>query len=122
MSKVMLEGKKALITGSSRGIGKAISLNFGTNADYLRGYIEKNKDNIVEKVTAKSFKAEVNDLKAEDGKIFGKLSICPNKECSASLRDNLVSKLKKNKQGKCPHCDTLLTEDNVKTIVFNFIK
>ena len=56
------------------------------------------------------------------GKISGKLSICPNKESSASLRDNLVNKIKKNKQVKCPHCDSSVTEDNIKAIVFNFIK
>jgi valyl-tRNA synthetase len=101
-------------------VGESISLSFGTNTDYLKEYIEQNKENIVEKVTAKSFQVETNDLKAENNKIFGKLNICTNKECSASLRDNLVSKLKKQKDVNCPYCNTRISEDSIKTITYNF--
>ncbi|MFW9818366.1 MAG: isoleucine--tRNA ligase, partial [Candidatus Thorarchaeota archaeon] len=87
-------------------VGESITLSFGTNADYLTEYIEQNKENIIEKVTAKSFKVESSKLKAENSEIFGKLNICPNKECSASLRDNLVSKLKIQKQVNWPSCKT----------------
>jgi valyl-tRNA synthetase len=101
-------------------VGESIALSFGTSADYLKDYIEQNKENIVEKVTAKSFEVETNDLKAEDNKIFGTLNICPNIECSASLRDKLVAKLKKQNDVNCPYCNSKLSEDSIKTITFNF--
>jgi hypothetical protein len=101
-------------------VGESIALSFGTSANYLKDYIEQNKENIVEKVTAKKFEVETNDLKAVENKIFGKLNICPNKECSASLRDKLVAKLKKQNDVNCPYCNTKISEDTLKRITFNF--
>jgi aspartate carbamoyltransferase regulatory subunit len=71
-------------------------------------------------VTAKSFLLESGEVKAEDDKVYGKLSICPNKKCSASLRDNLIKKLKKQADVHCPYCNTVLKEESIKNITFNF--
>ena len=64
----------------------------------------------------------MGELTEEKNLVFGKLPICPNQECSATLKENIFAKLKKTKDVKCPHCNADLSEDNIKKISFNFAK
>ncbi|MFX1316112.1 MAG: isoleucine--tRNA ligase [Promethearchaeota archaeon] len=103
-------------------VGEEIELSLGTKSKYLKEYLEKNKEFIVDKVSAKSIEVLFDDLKQEKDKVFAKLNICPNKECSASLKENLISKFKKTTELKCPYCNSTLKKDNIKIITFNFKK
>ncbi|MFX1408979.1 MAG: isoleucine--tRNA ligase [Promethearchaeota archaeon] len=103
-------------------VGEEIELIIGTKSEYLKEYLGKSKQIISDKVSAKGIKILLDNLKQEKDKVFGKLNICPNKDCSASLKENLLSKFKKTTELKCPYCDSTLREDNIKSITFNFKK
>jgi isoleucyl-tRNA synthetase len=103
-------------------VGEEIHLSLGVEEPYLKGYLSNNKDSISEIVTAKHLDIVKSELKEEDNKVYGKLPICPNQECSATLKDNIFAKLKQNKEVKCPHCNTNLSVENIKIITFNFSK
>ncbi len=60
------------------------------------------------------------ELNEEEGMGFAKLYICPNKECSASLKENINRRLKKDAEVLCPYCNTKLEEANLKTITYNY--
>ncbi|MFX0180698.1 MAG: isoleucine--tRNA ligase [Candidatus Hodarchaeota archaeon] len=101
-------------------VGEDISLVIGTYTNYLNDYIQKNKEFISEKVTAAKINVIEKDIKEEKDKVFGQLYICPNKQCSASLKQNIISKFKKQSEVKCPYCDNKLKQSEIKTIKFNF--
>ncbi|KKK71224.1 hypothetical protein LCGC14_2916060, partial [marine sediment metagenome] len=62
------------------------------------------------------------NLSEDKNLVHNKLNICPNRKCSASLRDNIIAKLKKNAEITCPYCKIELKENNMKHISFNFTK
>ncbi len=103
-------------------VGEEISLAIGTNAQFLKEYIEKNKDTISDKVTAKNLEICLGDLTKEKDKVIGTLNICPNKDCSASLKDKVISKLKNKVELNCPYCNINLKESDIKLIEFQFKK
>ncbi|MFX0017213.1 MAG: isoleucine--tRNA ligase [Candidatus Hermodarchaeota archaeon] len=103
-------------------VGEDISLIIGTDTKYLNDYIQKNKEFISEKVTAGKINVIEENVKQEKDKVYGQLYICPNKQCSASLKQNIISKFKKQSEVKCPYCDTKLKESEIKTVKFNFKK
>ena len=101
-------------------VGETISLVIGTNTDYLKKYIETKREIISDKVSATKFEVSSEKLNEESEKVFSKLSICPNKECSASLKENINKRLKKGSEVLCPYCSTKLEEANLKTITYNY--
>ena len=101
-------------------VGENIELAIGTNTDYLNKYLNKNKDLISEKVSASNLNIINENLQKEKGKVFDQLHICPNKECSASLKDNIVSQFKKQSEVKCPYCEKKIKEKDIKLIEFEF--
>ncbi len=103
-------------------VGEEIQLSLAADEAYLEGYLNNNRDTISEIVTAKHLDIVKGELKEEDGKVYGKLPICPNQECSATLKDNIFVKLKKDKDTKCPHCNANLSDENIKKITFNFAR
>ncbi|MFX0048951.1 MAG: isoleucine--tRNA ligase [Candidatus Hermodarchaeota archaeon] len=103
-------------------VGEEILLTLGTEDSYLEGFLKKSKDSISEKVTAKKLEIIRDELEEEKDYVYGKLYLCPNQECSATLKDNIFSKLKKSKSMKCPHCNINLSDKNIKKITFNFVK
>jgi len=105
---------------SKYNVGEDISLIIGTVTNYLNDYIQRNKEFISEKVTASEINVIEKDIKQEKDKVYGQLYICPNKQCSASLKENIISKFKKQSEVKCPYCDTKLKESEIKTVKFNF--
>jgi hypothetical protein len=103
-------------------VGEEINLTIGTNTEYLKEYIDNNKDLISEKVSAKKLDVKVGDISREDEASYGFINICPNKGCSASLKDNITSKLNKQKEIGCPYCENILEESKIQTITFSFSK
>ncbi|MFX0043167.1 MAG: isoleucine--tRNA ligase [Candidatus Hodarchaeota archaeon] len=103
-------------------VGEEIKLKIGTKTEYLKKYLENNKELISDKVSARELEILLDELKPENSKVFAKLNICPNKECSASLKDNIISKLKKKGTVNCPYCNSPIKEDTVNSITFNFTR
>jgi len=101
-------------------VGETISLTIGTSTDYLKGYIETKRESISDKVSAKKFEVSSEELSEEKEKMFAKLYICPNKDCSAALKENINKRLKKDAEVKCPYCNTKLKEANLKSITYNY--
>jgi DNA-directed RNA polymerase subunit RPC12/RpoP len=101
-------------------VGETISLAIGTSTDYLKEYIETKRESISDKVSATKFEVFSEELNEENEKVFAKLYICPNKECSASLKENINKRLKKGAEVQCPYCNTKLEEANLKTITYNY--
>jgi len=63
-----------------------------------------------------------NYTSEEKDKVFGKLNICPNKDCTASLKENILTKLQKKAIVNCPYCNAELNEGNIKEVSFNYVK
>ena len=63
-----------------------------------------------------------NYTSEEKDKVFGKLNICPNKDCTASLKENILTKLQKKVIVNCPYCNAELNEGNIKEVSFNYVK
>ena len=103
-------------------IEEKISLKIGTKTEYLKDFLEKNQNNITEKINVDNIEIEFEDIPQEKDKIFGKLNICPNRKCSAALKDNVIVKMKKNTDVKCPHCHASLSEKAITTVKFSFNK
>ena len=103
-------------------VGEKIALSIGTNSEYLKDYIERNVELLSERVTAQTLEIKQDDLTKEKDKVFGQLNLCTNKTCSASLKENILSKLEKNTETNCPYCNTKLKKEGIKTITFNFLK
>ena len=103
-------------------VGEKIILKIGTNTEYLNKFVEKYHDIISDKVSAENLDVLDKDLPEDKNLVHDKLNICPNRKCSASLKDNIIAKLKKNTEVTCPYCKNELKENNVKHIFFNFTK
>ncbi|MFX1426039.1 MAG: isoleucine--tRNA ligase [Promethearchaeota archaeon] len=103
-------------------VGEKIRLSIGTNEEYLKNYINNNQSAISDKVTAQNLKIVDRDLAKEKEKVFGELNLCSNSICSASLKENIINKLKKSIDNFCPYCNTKLNLDDIKKITFNFNK
>ncbi|MBY9007023.1 MAG: isoleucine--tRNA ligase [Candidatus Lokiarchaeota archaeon] len=103
-------------------VGEKISLKIGTNTNYLNQYIENSKDLISNKVSANAFEVYNEDIKDDKNEIYEELKLCANKDCSASLKNNLIKKFEKQSTIKCPHCETELKVDSTKTISFTYEK
>ena len=84
--------------------------------------MKKHRDAIKEKINVENLGIISEDVVEEEGKIYGKLNICSNRECSAALKDNIISKLKKKAELKCPHCKSDLSEDKINWVTFSFEK
>ena len=103
-------------------VGEKIKLKIGTNTEYLYNFVEKYNDTISVKVSAEYLDILSEDLAEDKNLVQDKLNICPNRKCSASLKDNIIAKLKKNAEITCPYCRIELKENNMKHISFNFTK
>ncbi|MFX0000761.1 MAG: class I tRNA ligase family protein, partial [Candidatus Hermodarchaeota archaeon] len=103
-------------------VEEKISLMIGANTPYLKGFLEKFQDTIKEKINIENLEIVSGDLAEEKGKIFGKLNICPNRECSAALKDNIILKFKKKTEVKCPHCNSDLKKNAINSVSFSFEK
>ena len=103
-------------------VGENISLKIGSNSDYIKNFIESNKNLISDKVSALDLDLTLSELEEQESFVFGKINICPNDNCLASLKENLITKLKKNQNLSCPHCNTRLSEVNIRKITFNFAR
>jgi len=103
-------------------VGEEISLTIGTNTEYLKKFMDNNRELISEKVSAKNLDIKVGDLTKEGDAGYGTIYICPNNGCSASLKDNIISKLSKQNEILCPYCNITLEESKIKTITFSFHK
>jgi len=103
-------------------VGEEIQLSLATEEPYLETYLKKSKDSISEKVTAKSLEIIKGELNEEKDFVYGKLPICPNQECSATLKYNIYAKLKKTKDIKCPHCNANLSDESIKSLSFSFAR
>ncbi|MFX1311026.1 MAG: isoleucine--tRNA ligase [Promethearchaeota archaeon] len=103
-------------------VGEEILLKIGTHTGYLKEYIEKNKEHILEKVTARDLEIIDEKFSEEKDKVFGKLNICPNKDCVASLKENILTKLQKKAIVNCPYCNAELNEGNIKEVSFCYVK
>ena len=99
-----------------------ISLEIGAKAEYLKVFLEKNQNRITEKINVANIEIIFEDIPQEKDKIFGKLNICPNRKCSAALKDNIILKIKRNTDVKCPHCNASLSEEAITTVKFSFNK
>ncbi len=103
-------------------IEEKISLKIGAKAEYLKVFLEKNQNRITEKINVANIEIIFEDIPQEKDKIFGKLNICPNRKCSAALKDNIILKMKRNTDVKCPHCNASLSEETITTVKFSFNK
>ena len=92
-------------------VGEEISLTIGTLTDYLKQFIERHKDAISEKVTAKKLEIVQKEIESEKGSVMGDLKICPNKFCCATL---------KKVSTECPYCKEKLNIDQINKVEFQF--
>jgi valyl-tRNA synthetase len=101
-------------------VGEEISLQIGTDTEYLKDFVDMNKDLITDKVSATEFDLLGEPLGKDKAEIVEDLKICPNKECSASLKKNAVKRMKNKPDAKCPYCGEELDPEEVKEITFSF--
>lgn len=104
MSGISLEGKTAVITGASRGIGKAIALSLAElGANIVVNYRSTPVDELVKEIEAKGVKAiavkadvskfdEAEELIKEAVRVFGTLDILINN--AGITKDGLVIRMK----------------------------
>ncbi|KKN33074.1 hypothetical protein LCGC14_0807550, partial [marine sediment metagenome] len=103
-------------------VGEGIKLSIRASQEYLKGYIEQNKDIIADKVSALKFELTLGHFSKEAEGTFKRLNLCANKNCSASLKDNIILKLKNKAEIKCPYCNSVLKMDRINNIDFNFLR
>lgn len=101
-------------------VGEKIVLKIGTESGYLKDFLLENKNTITDKINVEDLEIISGEPAEEKGKIYGKLNICPNRDCSAALKDNVFSKLEKITELECPHCNSKIKKSTIKTINFNF--
>ena len=101
-------------------VDEKIILRIGTESNDLKEFLDINQNTITEKINIKDLEILSKDLSEEKNLISGTLNICPNKDCSAALKDNIISKLKKSSEIECPHCNSKITREKIKKIKFNF--
>ncbi|SMC26234.1 3-oxoacyl-[acyl-carrier-protein] reductase [Clostridium acidisoli DSM 12555] len=104
MSGISLQGKTAVITGASRGIGKAIALSLAElGANIVVNYRSTPVDELVKEIEAKGVKAiavkadvskfdEAEELIKEAVRVFGTLDILINN--AGITKDGLVIRMK----------------------------
>ncbi len=101
-------------------VGEKIILDIGTKTEYLKEFLINFQDVISVKTNVENLQIISGELTKEEGKVFGRLNICPNHNCSAALKDNLISRLQKKDGLQCPYCEFNLQKNTIKTITFNF--
>ncbi len=101
-------------------VGEKIVLRIGTESEYLKDFLVENKNTITDKINVENLEIISGELKEDKEKIYGKLNICPNRDCSAALKDNLISRLEKKSELECPHCNSKIKKNTLKSIRFNF--
>ncbi|TXT64885.1 MAG: Isoleucine--tRNA ligase [Promethearchaeota archaeon] len=101
-------------------VGEEISLDICVNADFLKQYVEQQKELISDKVSAKDLNIGVPEIKENENIVSERLNICPNPKCCASLKANIIKKLDTGKDVQCPYCSMSLSKNNIKTISFGF--
>ena len=101
-------------------VGEKISLKISSDANYLKKFIENSNKFISDKVSASDLEVHEGKIEEGDNKILEELKICPNKECSASLKKNILNKLDKDSGIKCPYCEIELISNDIKTISFTY--
>ncbi|MFX0022008.1 MAG: isoleucine--tRNA ligase [Candidatus Hermodarchaeota archaeon] len=103
-------------------VDEQIILKIGTKSKYLKDFLDNNQNIIAEKINVKELEILNKDLSDDKSVISGSLKICPNKDCSAALKDNIIAKLNKIPEFNCPHCKSRITSDKITEIKFNFKK
>jgi valyl-tRNA synthetase len=103
-------------------VGEEIELSLATDAEYLKNYMQNNETSISDKVSAHELEVKIGNSLESDTEASGRLTICSNRQCSASLKNNIVAKLEEKPCTTCPYCNTNLTKDNIKNITFKFLK
>ena len=101
-------------------VGEKISLKISSDANYLKKFIENSNKFISDKVSASNLEVHEGKIEEGDNKILEELKICPNKECSASLKKNILNKMDKDSGIKCPYCEIELISNDIKTISFTY--
>ncbi|MBY8982572.1 MAG: isoleucine--tRNA ligase [Candidatus Lokiarchaeota archaeon] len=101
-------------------VGEKISLKISSDANYLKKFIENSNKFISDKVSASDLEVHEGKIEEGDNKILEELKICPNKECSASLKKNILNKMDKDSGIKCPYCEIELISNDIKTISFTY--
>ena len=101
-------------------VGEKIFLRIGTDSGYLKDFLVKNQNTITDKINVENLEIISGELTEEKGKIYGQLNICPNRDCSAALKDKTISRLEKKTELDCPHCNSKINKNSLKTIKFNF--
>jgi len=103
-------------------VGELIKLIIGTDKTSLTDYLEKNKEDIAKKVTAKDI--EIIDKKIErlDNYIKEEITLCPNDKCFASLKAKFINNLKRKNNLECPYCNEMINNKDIINITFQFKK
>ncbi|MFX1388601.1 MAG: isoleucine--tRNA ligase, partial [Promethearchaeota archaeon] len=99
-----------------------INLKIGTKTKYLQDFIYKNRESLTNKINIENLDIISEDIIKQESNIIGRLNICSNKDCSATIKDNIILKLKKLKNIECPYCNSTLQKNTIKTISFEFEK
>ena len=103
-------------------VGENISLTIGSPEKQLEKLVSIGKSTISDKVTATELNIKSEELKKSEGLVYGKLNVCPNPDCCATLKDNFATRLKKQKSVNCPHCNIVIKDGDLRSISFQFKK
>ena len=103
-------------------VGEEILIKIGTNVEHLREYLKETREKVTEKINAKTFEILTDKITEEKDLVFGKLNICPNRECTATLKENIIAKLQKKSKVQCPYCKIELQKESINSITFSFKK
>jgi 3-oxoacyl-[acyl-carrier protein] reductase len=130
----MLEGSVALVTGASRGIGKAIAISLAeAGADVVVNYAgsEEAASEVVKQIEAlgrKSFKikadvgvsAQVDDMVKQVIDAFGKIDILVNN--AGITRDNLLMRMKEEEFDQVIHTNLKGVFNCIKAVTRSMMK
>jgi len=103
-------------------VGEQIKLDIGTRNKFLADYLGQNKNNIAQKVTAKEIEIINSIFEQKNDYIYGKIALCPNNKCFASLKSRFLGKIQKNKDLKCSYCNQVIKSEEIINITFQFKK